>query len=316
MDVYIGFDTSCYTTSVAVVDSAGRLVLDHRRVLEVKQGERGLRQSEGVFQHIRNLGDLSRSQVGFLDGMKVAAAAASVKPRPVEGSYMPVFTVGENAARVAAAVANIPFFETTHQENHLMAGLWSAGGPWSERFLTVHLSGGTTELLDTVKEGADFDTRIVGGTTDISAGQFVDRVGVAMGLPFPCGPHLEKLAEGTGDGVLPIEIKCYTKRATVSFSGPETGAKRLLESGKDRAGIALGVFLSIARGLGRIIDAACEKKGLQDVLMVGGVSSNKYIREYLEKSLKYNLYFPKARYCSDNAVGAALIALEKQKNAM
>lgn len=313
MDAYIGFDTSCYTTSVAVVDSEGRLVSDHRRGLTVKKGGRGLRQSEGVFQHIKNLGGLSRSGDCFTVGLNPAAVAASAKPRPVEGSYMPVFTVGENTARIAAAVAGVPFFATTHQENHLMAGLWSAGGPPSMRFLTVHLSGGTTELLDTVREGAAFGVKIVGGTKDISAGQFVDRVGVAMGLPFPCGPYLEKLADGAVNTAQPMSLQCFTEGADISFSGPETAATRLLESGGDKASIALGVFTCIARGLGRIIDAACEQLGLQDVLLVGGVCCNRYIREYLEANLKNNLYFPKAKYCSDNAVGAALIALEKHR---
>lgn len=313
MDAYIGFDTSCYTTSIAVIDSKGKLMFDGRRALRIKQGEKGLRQSEGVFQHVRNLGDLSSSQAEAWEGLDIVAAAASVKPRPVKGSYMPVFTVGENTARVVATAAGIPFFATTHQENHLMAGLWSAGGPQSERFLTVHLSGGTTELLHTLRKGSEFTVEIVGGTQDISAGQFIDRIGVAMGLPFPSGPHLEKIVDGAGNRGPHLDIKCFTEGTTISFSGPETRVKRLLESKEDRAGIAYSIFLSVAQGLGKIIKEACDKFALSDVLMVGGVSSNKYIRKYIKENLDYSLYFPDAVYCSDNAVGTALIAFEKYK---
>lgn len=310
MDAYIGFDTSCYTTSVAVVDANKELIIDERRGLSIKRGERGLRQSEGVFQHIKNLNGLSRSNAPLWKDIRVVAVAASVKPRPVPGSYMPVFTVGDNVARIAAMVAGVPYFETTHQENHLMAGLWSAGGPRAKRFLTVHVSGGTTELLEVQRQGTKLSIKKVGGTQDICAGQFVDRVGVAMGLPFPSGPYLEKLADISGDTHLPAEMQCFTKGTNISFSGPETGAKRLLRTGVQKTDIAMAVILSIAQGLERIIDAACKGLKLQDVLMVGGVASNGYIRKHLEENLKYELYFPENRYCSDNAVGAALAAFE------
>jgi N6-L-threonylcarbamoyladenine synthase len=314
METYIGFDTSCYTTSIAIVDGSGEIILDHRSVLRVKEGGRGLRQSEGVFQHIKNLGAFAGLKNRLHGEIKIAAAAASVKPRPLPESYMPVFTVGENAARVAAAVAGVPFFETTHQENHIMSGLWSAGGPKEERFLTVHLSGGTTELLETVRNVSGFGVRIVGGTEDISAGQLVDRVGVAMGLPFPCGPHLERLANEAEKDDLPVEIRCFARGTSTSFSGQETYAKKLLEAGENRARVARAVFFCIARSLAAVIAEACSVLEVNDVLMVGGVSSNKYIRKYLEQNLSCRLYFPKAEYCSDNAVGTALIAMQRYKN--
>jgi N6-L-threonylcarbamoyladenine synthase len=314
MDTYIGFDTSCYTTSVAVVDGNGSLILDRRSVLEVKKGGMGLRQSEGVFQHIKNIGSFTDARGFIPEGFRVAAVAASAKPRPLPDSYMPVFTVGENTARVAASVLGVPFFATTHQENHIMAGLWSAGGPKTERFLTVHLSGGTTELLDTAREGPGFGVRIIGGTSDISAGQFVDRVGVAMGLPFPCGPYLEELADGAEEVSKAVPLRSFTRGTYTSFSGPETHAKRLLEAGKDKKNVARAVLLCIAKSLADVIQKACADLKTEDVLLVGGVSSNCLIREYLEERLKYRLFFPDARYCSDNAVGTALIAMERYKN--
>lgn len=311
MDAYIGFDTSCYTTSMAMVDDNGKLLSDKRNVLQVKRGEKGLRQSEAVFQHIRNLNGLSDELKVLAGRFDVKAVAASVKPRPLPESYMPVFTVGESTAKAAAAAAGIPFYATTHQESHLMAGLWSAGGPKADRFLTVHLSGGTTELLITQKKDPDFEISIIGGTRDISAGQFVDRIGVAMGLDFPCGPQLEELA-GRAIGTAPaLEIPCSSKGCTLSFSGPETHARRLLQTGADEALVALLVLKCIARGLEKIISEACRTNNIKEVLMVGGVSANKMIKSHLEEKLDCRQYFPHPKYCSDSGVGTAVIAREK-----
>jgi N6-L-threonylcarbamoyladenine synthase len=311
MNTYIGLDTSCYTTSLALVDSDRSLVLDRRTLLKVNKGSKGLRQSEGVFQHVRNLGIFAEELRGVKEEFNVAAVAASVKPRPLPESYMPVFTVGENFAKAAAGIAGIPFFATTHQESHLMAGLWSAGGPQSGRFLTVHLSGGTTELIETLRTGTDFQVRIIGGTGDISAGQFVDRVGVAMGIDFPCGQRLEEMAGKALITGSALELSCSAKDCIVSFSGPETHAKRLLDAGEDRHQVALAVLKCIARGLEKIISEACSRSNITEVLMVGGVSANKLICEYLRENLNCKLYFPQPHYCGDNAVGTALIAFEK-----
>jgi N6-L-threonylcarbamoyladenine synthase len=313
MKAYLGIDTSCYTTSLALVDAKGSVVADERMMLEVKQGSRGLRQSEGVFQHIKNLGTLFEKIKTLTGEYSIGAICASSKPRPAEGSYMPVFTVGENTGRVAASIANIPYFNTTHQENHLMAGIWSAGGPDSEHFLAFHLSGGTTEFLEVKGRETGFDIEIIGGTTDISAGQFIDRVGVAMGLPFPSGMYLEKMAEGV-EGLPPRQrLSFWVEGLKVSYSGPETQARRMLEMGADKNVLALSVLDCIARSLEEVIRRACQSTGAGEVLMVGGVSSNRYIKHYLTWRLGCRLYFPEPAFCRDNAVGSAVLGMRMLK---
>ena len=238
--VYLGIDTSCYTTSVAVLDEAGLLLGEARRILDVKPGRCGLQQSEMVFQHTRNLPNLLEQ---VLQGGKyeITAIGVSGYPRPLEDSYMPAFLAGTGVARGLSAAIGAKLHIISHQENHLEAGMWSAGGPSAERFLLLHASGGTTDLL-LVERQADgrFKLTEVGGSIDLHAGQFIDRVGVALGLQFPTGPELEKLA-ATADVSQMVELPVSVRKLNVSLSGPATAALRKLEAGADGAGLALGV---------------------------------------------------------------------------
>ena len=187
----IGFDTSNYRTSAAVVTLDGEILADYRELLPVSEGERGLRQSEAVFAHIRqlrNCEELIRPRAGEF---RIEAVAASVKPRDGEDSYMPVFQVGHTAGCVLAAALNVPFYETTHQRGHLAAAQHGTALEDAEQMLALHLSGGTTDLLEVNREHVGR----LGGSADLHAGQLVDRAGVALGLPFPAGEALEALAE-------------------------------------------------------------------------------------------------------------------------
>lgn len=302
----LGIDTSNYTTSCALF--GGSEPVSRRKLLDVKEGRRGIRQSEGVFIHNRELPPmleelLRESRSG------IAAVGASVTPRSVEGSYMPVFTVGAGCARIAAAALGARYMEFSHQDGHIMAGIYSAAAPelLKEPFISVHLSGGTTEILRTEYNGYNFDCEIVGGTLDISAGQLIDRVGVAMGLKFPCGRALEELAEQTDRAErLPVS----TKGARMNFSGAET---RLIRSadGADPS-LARTVLCHIARTLVKTVGFAARESGLRRVLFVGGVASNGIIRSELEKLLDADIYFASKELSTDNAIGIAALAAAAQ----
>ncbi len=309
MTAYLGFDTSCYTTSVAAIDAEGRLRSDRRQVLSVRPGGRGLQQSGAVFQHLQNLPDLAAAVLDDLGGEPVAGVGASTRPRDQEGSYMPVFRVGEGFGRTVARALQVPFRAADHQTGHLQSGLWSAGCPDLDHFLALHLSGGTTELLRVTRSGsAGLSVTILGGSTDLHAGQFVDRVGVALGLPFPAGPHLEELAKGgePGRAVIPSAVT----GCSISFSGPEACAQRLVHQGESKADIALAVQRCLVQSLVKILRAAMSDCEESDVLLVGGVASNQYIKEQLGQIMTgVRLHFADPRYASDNAVGIALEAL-------
>ncbi|MDT8901070.1 O-sialoglycoprotein endopeptidase [Anaeroselena agilis] len=307
MKLVLGIDTSCYTTSVALMGEDGCLVADERRLLSVRAGGRGLAQSEMVYQHTRRLPELFAAAAAKAGGpLKLTAVAASTLPRSLPESYMPAFLVGAGYARVVAAAQAVPFISLSHQEGHILAGAWSAGGPSEERYLAVHASGGTTEIVLVVREAAGLKVEALGGTCDIAAGQLIDRVGVALGLPFPAGPRLEELAlEGQA---APASLPVAARGLRLSFAGPETHAQRLLARGEAPAAVAAGIQACVAESLLGLCRAAVDATGAGAVLFVGGVLANAFIRGRITTVLGaagLSLYFPEPRYSGDNAVGAA-----------
>lgn len=307
----LGIDTSNYTTSLCLINANGIIVNERTQLLRVEEGERGLQQSAALFQHVRNLPVLMES-IGQLKNLD--AVCVSTRPRPQEGSYMPVFTAGEGLARSLAAAWNIPLYRTSHQEGHISAGEGSTGQVETDEFLAVHLSGGTSDLLRVKRLTAGYEIAQMGTSTDLHAGQFVDRIGVRLGLPFPAGPQLERLAQNSGEADSSIRLPSPVNGYNWSFSGPETAAIKLIEAGQNSAGIARAVESAIAKGLEKVLTKAMEETKLRHILIVGGVAANQYIRLRLRKRLEHpavraNLYFAEPRYSTDNSFGVARIGL-------
>ena len=186
----IGFDTSNYTTSVAQYNGINGV--NCSRLLPVKQGQLGLRQSDAVFSHIKSLPELSGRLFSNVEKNSITAIGVSTRPRAVEGSYMPCFMVGYSPAKLLSNALQIPLVEVSHQQGHVAASLWSANrlNLMDEPHLAWHLSGGTTELLLVEPDGKNVKCTKIGGTSDISAGQLIDRTGQLLDLPFPSGKHL------------------------------------------------------------------------------------------------------------------------------
>ena len=314
--MFLGLDTSCYTTSVAVVDKDEKLLWNNRKLLSVPEGEKGLPQSEALFNHLKRLPQLLQDTGQLFCYSQIQAVCASTRPRPQEDSYMPVFTVSQSIGMIMATALGVPFIETSHQENHLRAGIWSGGIPCGE-FLALHVSGGTSELLRVYWEkGQGFKIDLLGGTNDLHAGQFIDRVGVNLNLPFPAGPHMEKMGLDS-DKVL--EIPSWVKDYSISFSGPETAAQRLVTNGESPSNIARAVENCIAKTLEKLLLNAISKEKINNILLVGGVCANLHIKERLKKRLEHKavgakLYFAAPEYSSDNAVGTALIGMDIRKH--
>ena len=308
MGLYLGIDTSCYTTSVACVDEKG-IVYEKRTVLSVKLGQRGLRQSEGLFQHVRNLESLLPAMVASLDRSKIRGIGVSSRPRPEADSYMPVFLAGRMAAVSLGAGMGLEPYHTSHQQGHVRAAL--QGNEELLKHLPIlgmHISGGTTEIF-TVGEGLSI--RLLGGTEDLHAGQLEDRLGVAMGLPFPAGPCLEEAARAAG--ATNIKLPASVRGLRCSFSGVETAARSLL--GKAQIGeLALAVYDCLARTFAKLMVQAGDKTGLNRVLLAGGVASSGLLREMLQERLEKSnmyLYFGDPALSTDNAVGVALLTRDR-----
>ncbi|MEG1496815.1 MAG: O-sialoglycoprotein endopeptidase [Clostridiales bacterium] len=309
----LSLDTSCYTTSVALVATEGDLLADKRRVLDVPLGQRGLAQSEALFQHIRNIPTLIESLAADFDFGKIKAIGVSTQPRPLENSYMPVFLGGENAARNLAAALKVPLFRVSHQEGHMAAGLGTVDfcPAIGEKFLMCHFSGGTSEIHQAVKiKEGEYEFTLIAATNDLHAGQFVDRIGVKLGLKFPTGKELEKLA-AKATGEIP-KLPTYCQNGEFSFSGQETAIESMLKKGTTAEVAARCVEETLGRTFKKALIYATEKTNAETALMVGGVTANQYVKTYLiEKISHCNLFFTPPKFATDNAVGVGRLALAR-----
>lgn len=306
----LGLDTSCYTTSAALC-APGQGPIQARQLLPVPAGERGLRQSEAVFAHVRQL---SQVLPPLLEEAQepIGCVCASASPRDGEDSYMPVFQVGVSQGMALAAALRVPFFITTHQRGHIAAAKFGTGLT-AARFLALHLSGGTTDML--LCSGDSLTP--LGTSLDLHAGQLVDRIGVALGLPFPAGPHLETLAE-QGQARHQVPVSMEADGLHCHLSGAEAQLMRLIAAGETRENVAAEVYSVLCRTVLRLLTAAAEKTGAQDALIAGGVASSALLRRLLkERNEKrrtgLRLYFGRPEFSGDNAVGTALIGLEQMQ---
>ncbi len=303
----IGFDTSNYTTSIAIFDGANGI--NCSKLLPVKEGELGLRQSDAVFHHTKSLPELSGRLFSNIKTNSITAVGVSTRPRAVEGSYMPCFLVGYAQAKLLSDVLDVPLFEFSHQQGHIAAALWSADRMdlMDHPHLAWHLSGGTTELLYVRPKGKNVTCTKIGGTTDISAGQLIDRTGQLLGLQFPAGKQLDALSEGSSD-INFFKVKC--NKAQFSLSGVQNKAQQYYcETGNARETAAF-TLRCIANAVYKATENAfMEYPGLP-VVFSGGVASNTMLRRILEP---LNPIFAEPKYATDNALGVAVLTFRAQE---
>ena len=298
---YIGIDTSNYTTSIAAFDGCGGV--DHARLLPVKQGELGLRQSDAVFAHIKSLPELSGRLFSDLSG-DIAAVGVSTRPRAVEGSYMPCFMVGYSHAKMLSDAFRVPLVEVSHQQGHVAACLWSAGrlDLMDRPHLAWHLSGGTTELLLVEPDGRNVRCTKVGGTTDISAGQLIDRTGQLLELPFPSGKHLDSLSANAQMKEV-YKVKCQD--LMFSLSGIQNKVQQFHEKYGIPEETAAYALRCVSGAVYRTTEEAMNRYPDTPVVFSGGVASNSMLRKVMAP---LHPVFSEPRYSTDNAMGVAVLA--------
>ena len=307
----LGLDTSNYTTSAAVFDGEGGR--NQGRLLEVRPGELGLRQSDALFQHVKHLPEVVEALLGEGGLGTVQAVGASTRPRAVEGSYMPCFLAGASQGQVLSQVLGVPFYAFSHQQGHLAAAAWSAGrlDLLDRPFLAWHLSGGTTELLrvEPEEDGGAVRAETLGGTSDLSAGQLIDRTGVLLGLSFPAGKGVEKLSRQAQKREY---YKVKVNGLTFSLSGMENKVRQMVQRGEEPAEIAWFAQETVCRVVQACTKAAMEEYPGLPVLCSGGVASNGRLKELLRQNC--GALFAQPQFSTDNAMGTAVLtwrALER-----
>ena len=295
----LGFDTSNYTTSIAYFD--GVEGINCSRLLPVKPGELGLRQSNAVFSHTKSLPELSGRLFSHAEVENIGAIAVSTRPRAVDGSYMPCFLVGYAQAKLLSDVLHVPLFEVSHQQGHVAACLWSAGrlDLMDRPHLAWHLSGGTTELLLVEPDGKNVKCTKIGGTTDISAGQLIDRTGVMLELPFPAGKHVDALSQEASCKDV-FQVKC--NGLEFSLSGIQNKVQQYSQTHlpSDTAAFALRCVCNAVQKA--TMHAQKAYPGLE-VVFSGGVASNSMLRQVMKDAV-----FCHPAYSTDNAMGVAVLA--------
>lgn len=305
MSYFLGIDTSNYTTSVALYNDETNEIVSKKKLLPVKSGEKGIRQSDAVFHHTVQLPDLIEELFIEFKG-EIKAIGVSVKPCNDDGSYMPCFLVGISVARSIANTMNIPLCEFSHQDGHIAAALYSADKLdfIDKEFLAFHISGGTSQALLVEPNEKYFYTEKVSDSLDLKAGQAIDRVGVMLGLDFPCGPALEKLAQNSKNPLKKINV--FRRDGHFSLSGVENKCKKMFDDGEKAEDISMYCLSYIYSALDDTVGELLSKYGNLPVVFSGGVMSNKIIRSELHK--KYNSYFAEPQFSADNACGVAVLS--------
>ncbi len=299
----IGIDTSNYTTSIACFDGVGGE--NCSKLLPVKQGELGLRQSDAVFAHIKSLPELSGRLFSHIQGERITAVGVSTRPRAVEGSYMPCFLVGYSHASMLSQMLGVPLVEVSHQQGHVAASLWSAGHMelMDQPHLAWHLSGGTTELLLVEPEGKNVVCTKIGGTSDISAGQLIDRTGQLLQLPFPSGKHLDALSREAQKQDA-FAVKCADM--TFSLSGVQNKVQQYHAAGNSPEETAGYALRCVAGAVYKASQQALKAYPGLRIVFSGGVASNSLLRQRIAP---LDPIFAQPQFSTDNAMGVAVLAM-------
>ena len=305
MSYHLGIDTSNYTTSVAVYDNVANTVISHKKLLPVKEGEKGIRQSDAVFHHTVQLPQLINDLVSEFKG-KISSVGVSTKPCNEDGSYMPCFLTGVSVAEAVSSFMNIPLYRFSHQDGHIAAALYSADklDLINEEFFAFHISGGTSQVLKVSPYNKFFKTEIISDSLDLKAGQAIDRIGIILGLKFPCGPELEKLALKSTLNLK--NEKVFRRDGKFSLSGVENKCKKMFDDGKSPEDIAFYCINYIRSALDDTVIEIISKYGELPLIFSGGVMSNSIIRNDFMN--RYNAYFAEPQYSSDNACGVAILS--------
>lgn len=297
--MFVGFDTSNYTTSLSILKND---IKQYKTMLTVKEGERGLRQSDAVFQHTVNMPKLIE-QASFEN---IEAVGVSTKPRNIDGSYMPCFLVGESVATAVAKTNNVPLYKTSHQVGHILAALYSANQLEfiDDKFIAFHLSGGTTEAL-LVEPNKDelIKAIIIAQSNDLKAGQAIDRTGVMLGMTFPCGKEIDRLSKQS-DTI--YKFKPSMNGLDCSLSGIENKVKNMIIKGESKEDISKFVLTCVSASVNEMLIRIKNEYGNLPIVFSGGVSSNSMLREVILNN--HNAYFAQPDFSLDNAAGTALYA--------
>ena len=311
MSKYLGIDTSNYTTSAAIFDCDKYIFFQNKKLLPVKSGEKGLRQSDAVFHHTVQIPKII-TELFSEHRCEVSAVGVSNAPMSRKGSYMPCFLAGISVAKSVSEILNVPYYEFSHQAGHIAAVIAASQryDLLEKEFIAFHLSGGTTQALFVRPDKQNiFNIELVAQSLDLKAGQAIDRAGIMLGLDFPCGAELDKLSLNSDKT---FKIKPSMKGSDCSLSGIENKCLKMLENGERREDIAKFTILSVISAVDSMLRNTLKEYGELPILFSGGVSSNSMMQKHFTQN--FGAVFTAPEFSTDNAVGTAFLTYLKSKD--
>ncbi len=306
MELVLGIETSCDDTGVAILKD-GKIVLQDILSSQIKDHAKygGVIPELAARKHLENLLPMinfAMNSVG-IKGNELDLIAVTRGP-----GLMGSLIVGVQTAKALSQVWKVPLIGVNHLEGHIFAPLIK-GRDLEPPFLSLIVSGGHTEIVKVNKFG---DYELLGQTRDDSAGEAYDKAAKILGLNYPGGPEIDRLAKlGNPDAFkFPVPLK-DSHEVEFSFSGLKTALLwqvKKMESVENYINDLCASFQkSLVESLVSKTELAVKKTGIKKVAVSGGVSANSYLRsKLLEKSNLMKLWFPDVRECTDNAVMIAL----------
>ena len=304
----LGIETSCDETAIAVYDSEqgiiGESVFSQIK-MHAEYG--GVVPELASRDHCVKIISVLKEAIKDVDLKSIDQVAYTSGP-----GLLGALLIGESFAQGISSALNIPLIPINHLEGHLMSPVMEFP-EITTPYISLLVSGGHSMVVD-VKDRGDY--QILGQSQDDAVGEAFDKVGKLLGLPYPGGPHIEKLAlKGNPKSYDFPRPMIHSDNLDLSFSGLKTSVLytvRDIENITDqiKADIAASFQQAVIDVLTKKIKKSVELSGRSNVIIAGGVAANKALREAvkeLESVLNIRVYYPSLKYCGDNAAMIAFV---------
>ena len=315
----LGIETSCDETAIAIYDSNKGIIgesIYSQMKMHAEYG--GVVPELASRDHCLKIIDVLKDALGDYQLSDIDQIAYTSGP-----GLLGALLIGESFAQGLSSALQVPLIPINHLEGHLMSPMMEFP-EISMPFICLLVSGGHSMIVDVKAKG---DYEIIGQSQDDAVGEAFDKVGKLLGLPYPGGPHIEKLAlNGNPKAYDFPRPMIHSDNLDMSLSGLKTAVLYAVQKVEEinnniKADIAASFQKAVTDVLIAKIKKTMNQTNRSDVIIAGGVAANKYIRKEfkeLENTLNIRVYYPDLKYCGDNAamiafVGSMMTAT-KEKN--